>query len=787
MSKLDLSLQRAVASWRKQVGNARSGRFPELNLVEVEGRKVMVIVTFSGDIAALRTAGLQSGYDSGGLVTGLIAFTELERLEAVPGVISVGKQPTLKTLLDDTVSEMRVPWKVPPTTPWPGKGAGVIVAVIDTGIDIFHESFRKTDGTTRILELWDQGATTGGAAPPAAFIQLGRVYTAANINASLTAGPPFASIDNDGHGTSVAGIAAGSGRQDDRCSFPGRYVGVAPEADLVIVKAVGVPNGSTSDALNWCAQAGTRLPGNKPVVINCSFAFETGPHDGTGPIDVLIDPILRPAAGPPAGLAIVAGAGNFARDELHESGTVPANGTATVSFYIRDGSTAMDTLAIWYNGTATLNIELIAPPNPSVPGPNTTGPIAPGAPGPFTIGFMTLDVLSATAPIVNHNNLKQINVGISPITPPADRVVRPGIWQMRLTETGGAAANWEAWFATSHTESFPTFRLPSEPDRVERRRENTIGEPGTSRNTITVAAYEDGSGALANYSSRGPSTPPVGSPVGELKPTIAAPGVGVAAPRSRNHPKSNSSCCDQLVIDADGTSMATPHVSGLVALMLQKNKTLTFEQIRGHLQHSARIDGIPAAEVPPVFDAVLGIRANALWGSGKVNAAAALAEMPAAPGGGGGGGGGGGIVPFDESELGFTPHNLISRLGDWRNRHGPRPGLMLFASLVSEHVDEVLRLVNHNRRVGAVWRRCGGPLLVRRLLHGPPPQDVLLPPAIEGCDVALLVTRLLPVLARFGGPRLRADVTRFRGFAALWPGGDLARLDEAALQWGGTS
>jgi hypothetical protein len=181
-----------------------------------------------------------------------------------------------------------------------------------------------------------------------------------------------------------------------------------------------------------------------------------------------------------------------------------------------------------------------------------------------------------------------------------------------------------------------------------------------------------------------------------------------------------------------------------------------------------------------VFDPLLNIRANFLWGSGKVDAAVALTETPTA---GGGGGGGGGTMTFDTNELGYTPHTLVSRLGDWRTRLGARPGLMLFAALVSEHVDEVLRLLNHNRRVAAVWRRRGGPRLVRRLLHGPPPHETLLPRAIEGCDVADLLARLLPILDRFGGPRLKADIVRFRDFAMLWPGGDLARLDAAALEF----
>ncbi|MBG0792352.1 hypothetical protein IYY11_02640 [Methylocystis sp. H62] len=143
MSKLEPSLQLAFSSWHTELGYAHSGEHPSLSLAEVEGRRVTVLVTFEGDLAALQAAGLATGYNSGGVVSGSIAFANLERLEKAPGVISIAKEPNFKTLLDGTINEMRVPWKVPPTDPWPGKGAGVIVAVVDTGIDIFHDSFRN--------------------------------------------------------------------------------------------------------------------------------------------------------------------------------------------------------------------------------------------------------------------------------------------------------------------------------------------------------------------------------------------------------------------------------------------------------------------------------------------------------------------------------------------------------------------------------------------------------------------------------------------------------------------
>src|SRR5579862_3388955 len=206
MPKLDAKLQQALGLWHADLGYARSGEHPELTLLEVETRKVSVMVTHTGDLATLQAAGLNGGFDDHGVVAGVIRLSDVERLADLPSVVEVHLEPVFRPLLDGTIIEMRVPWKVPPTTPWPGKGAGVIVAVIDTGIDVFHDSFRTTEGKTRILELWDQSATAGGVPPPATYTQIGRVFDSNAINAAITAGPPFASADPNGHGTHVAGI-----------------------------------------------------------------------------------------------------------------------------------------------------------------------------------------------------------------------------------------------------------------------------------------------------------------------------------------------------------------------------------------------------------------------------------------------------------------------------------------------------------------------------------------------------------------------------------------------------
>jgi subtilisin family serine protease len=786
VSNIDPRLQHAREVWQHKLENLEASDAAESAVTELRDTLATVVVDFVGDIAALREAGMDTGFDNGGRVAGHIAFKDLDRLDAVPGVQSIALVPQPRPALDGTVPEARVPWKVAPQT-FSGTGVGVIVAVVDTGIDVYHESFRNNDAakTTRILELWDQTpGLAGGSQPPAAFQQIGTVYSAADINASLAAGgPAFPSVDTDGHGTHVAGIAAGNGQQDDRCTKPGHYVGVAPGADLVIVKAIGVDTSNLYDALAWCAAAGTRLqqPGQsaRPVVINCSFGKSDGPHDGTDLLDGVVDGVLQPEGGPaPQGLAVVVGAGNEGDSQIHESGTIPANGNATVKFSMPPTSHIDDHLEIWYTGTASLTVKIVAPPS-DFPPPVDTGDVAVGVSVNVPIGKMTVKVSSREAPMTNKKRLIEATISITNPADPLKPVMRPGIWEIHLTNTSGVDAKWDAWFQNAaYPEGYPTFALPGESGIVARRRDNTTDSPGTSLNAITVANYGDGDGLLAPTSSRGAADQSSVQDIDQRKPTLAAPGMTVRAPRSQKDPESLS--CDKKVIDKSGTSMASPHVAGVVALMLQYNSGLTFDQLRRLLQTSAskRHDRIPAAEVPPEVDPILGLCHNSLWGAGKLDAAATIAAMtPAA----GGPAGGGKSAPMFDVTPEYVPHTPFSRIGYLQNRFGPRPGLMLLTALCSEHFDEVMRLINSDRRVTLAWRRGGGHLLVRHLLHGPAPANMVLPKSIPGCDVTTLMGEFGVALHGAGGEHLRADLERFAEFLAACPGADLQRLDTAAL------
>lgn len=234
-------------------------------------------------------------------------------------------------------------------------GKGVTVAVLDRGIDWEHPDFIKADGTTRIRWMLDMsGFNLCNAANPSPV-----EYSEAEINSALAGGPALPLRDAVGHGTATAGTAAGNGRAlPDR-----RYRGIAPEADLVIVKLTseGAPahdgepaeaffQGCIDEALDWLATKLDLL--GQPAVAIINSGTQWGPMDGTSAVSRKIDQVFGDST---PGRVMVIPSGDEGSLENHAGGDY--DNLAETLVGISKASTQFAVMSAWY----TLPAEVTSP------------------------------------------------------------------------------------------------------------------------------------------------------------------------------------------------------------------------------------------------------------------------------------------------------------------------------------------------------------------------------------------------------------------------------------------
>lgn len=428
-------------------------------------------------------------------------------------------------------------------------GRGVLTGIIDSGIDYTHPDFRNEDGSTRIHAIYDQ--------------VLGEVFSSAQINAALAAPTReermrlCPSVDTSGHGTFVAGVAAGNGLVSS-----GIYRGVAYESTLLIVR-LGPPDSkgfpSTTQlmtAVDYCYKQSIEL--GMPLALNISFGNTYGSHSGTSLIETYLDYIAQQGQ-----LAIVVGSGNEGASSGRTSGILRNDTPSVIEFSVGDYTTSLS-IQLWKSYNDDIRI-LLRNPASSV--------------------TLSIDALSQTEPRILRMRSGQtqilINYGVpSPYSifqeiyldlTPTGSYIDSGVWTMTLIPLTLRDGSFSMWMPSS------TIRNPAT-QFLNPTVDTTLTIPSTASRVITVGAYDSSTESLAAFSGRG-NTWATDIP----KPDLVAPGVNITscAPGGGYTQKS-------------GTSMATPFVTGSAACMMQwgiiegNDPFLYGEKLKAYLHKGAR-------------------------------------------------------------------------------------------------------------------------------------------------------------------------------------------------------
>lgn len=433
-------------------------------------------------------------------------------------------------------------------------GKGVLIGVIDSGIEYANADFRQEDGATRIRFLWDQ---TVEGTPPEGY-RIGSEFSAEQINEALQQPnrtmrlQKVPSVDSSGHGTAVAGVAAGNGRNSG-----GRYRGTAPDAELIIVKlgntgGAGFPRtAELMQAVDYIVQKAEML--QMPVSVNISFGNTYGAHNGTSLPERFLD-----AAAQIGRTLISVGTGNEGAEAGHTSGFVREGEETSVPLGVQERQGAFS-LQIWTDYTDVIGVTIKTPSGERV------GPIREVM---GTQRFLTgkTEILLYYGEPSPYSGLNEIFLEFLPV----DDYVNSGEWNIILVPEQIVTGRFEMWLPASYTLNEGTaFFYPTE--------ELTLTIPSTASRVLTVAAYDADTMSYADFSGRGRKSQ------NNQKPDLAAPGVNVVSVQG-----------EEGYASFTGTSFAAPFASGGAALLMEwgiteKNDLFLYgEKAKAFLRRGAR-------------------------------------------------------------------------------------------------------------------------------------------------------------------------------------------------------
>lgn len=441
-------------------------------------------------------------------------------------------------------------------------GQGVILGIVDTGIDYTHPAFRFADGSSRILELWDQ--TIPHEERNAADPEYGTVFGQEQIRAALAAEDPYELVpsrDEEGHGTFLTGVAAGNEIPDNNFS------GVAPLADLAVVKLKQAkpylreyyripeeaPCYQETDLIlgvSWLIRLSIRR--QQPLVILLALGTNQGGHEGQSYLAFQ----LR-ANHQVEGRCVCLAAGNEVGRGHHYRGFLSeAERIQEVEFRVAEGERGF-ILELWNEIPDTYAIGFTTPTG------YTTGRlnILPGQIQRLDFAFEP--VVVEVAYEVGLRNVGQRLTGVRFLDP------TPGLWKMQIYREEVLRGRYDLWLPIEPFLQTDTRFVMPDPD-------TTICDPGNALETITTGAYNHRSGGIDIHSSRGYTRDH------EIKPDLVAPGVDILgpAPGIGNLPAR--------YVTRSGTSIAAAETAGVSALLLEYDPERSGRELQQYLIRGAR-------------------------------------------------------------------------------------------------------------------------------------------------------------------------------------------------------
>lgn len=419
-----------------------------------------------------------------------------------------------------------------PIGPYNETGDSALIAIIDNGIDVLHQAFLGPDGNSRIVGIWDQNDPSG---PPPEGFSYGTFHDAAAIAGYLKAGlvPSGLGRNDCGHGTHVASIAGGRATGD----FAG---GAAPDARLLIVVSGGSgPIGYSQthiEALGFIDAVATRL--KLPVVVNLSQGMNAGAHDGKSALEVAFDAFS--GSGRRQGRVVVKSAGNERGKDGHAKIKMTKPEARELLRWKRfTGADHAERIELWCSSADEFEFRLR---DPFEKWSDSVGTAAPEREGTFPKGG-PYHLVFIKRHVDNGDSLLLIELG-SATTPAAF-----GEWLLEITSgivrDGGDIHCW-----IERTQGVPSSFLN------HANEEMTLSIPATALSVVAVGAVDARKPIqVGDFSSYGPTRD------GQNKPQVCAPGVNVRAARGGS---------ENGVFADSGTSMAAPHVTGAIALLLSR-------------------------------------------------------------------------------------------------------------------------------------------------------------------------------------------------------------------------